>query len=101
MRILYFDNLDYNSDYADLVTCHHCDNGNTSDKYDAMLVPCGMERCPICGDPTEWKDDDNDRYEVSIDEILKTDEVIHRNANYDESYDDMADEITLIPLNNN
>lgn len=94
MKILYFDNLNY-CDCADLVSCPHCDNDN---KADAMLVPTGMESCPLCGEPTMWKKENPDEYEVSLEEIFKTNEIIHVIANYDEEYDDMSDEPVLIPL---
>ena len=94
MKILYFDNLSY-SEYADLVFCPHCENG---EKAEAMLVPCGMEKCPLCGENTMWKNDGDDEYEVLLDNVFKHDEIVHVDANYDEEYDDMSDEIILIPL---
>ena len=97
MRILYFDNLEYGGEYADFVICHHCEN---YDRADAMLVPSGTERCPICGDYTVWADDDRNRYEVSISEMMDNEEIIHVDAFYREEYDDMADETILIPIKN-
>jgi hypothetical protein len=94
MKILYFDNLNY-CDYADLVTCYHCDNYALAD---AMLVPTGTEFCPVCGDCTSWTDDNVDNREVNIEEIFKTNEIIHITANYAEEYDDMNEEPVLIPL---
>ena len=94
MKILYFDNLNY-GDYADLVTCYHCDNYTLAD---AMLVPTGTELCPVCGDYTSWADDNVDHREVNIEEIFKTNEIIHIRANYDEDYDEMNEEPILIPL---
>lgn len=87
MKILYFNNLNY-CDYADLVTCYHCDNYTLAD---AMLVPTGTELCPVCGDCTSWADDDVDHREVNIEEIFKTNEIIHtyNMANYDEEYDEI------------
>lgn len=96
MKIIYFDNLEYGG-YGDFVTCHHCDNNNFN--ADAMLVPCGTEFCPLCGDPTVWKDEDNGNYELELDKAFAEHEIIHMNANYAEEYDDMADEAILIPLN--
>ena len=96
MKILYFDNLEYDSEYADLVKCPHCENDGN--KADAMVVPTGNKFCHICGDETIWADDDNDRYEVKLSEIFETEEIIHVKANYREDYDDMADEATLVPI---
>lgn len=98
MKILYFDNLQYDSDYADFVKCPHCDNDGN--KADAMLVPSGNEFCPICGEETIWADEDRKKYEVLISEIFETEEIIHVNARFREEYDDMSDESTLIPIKN-
>lgn len=97
MKILYFNNLEYDGDYADLVTCYHCDNYGQAD---AMLVPIGTELCPICGDYTSWDNDDTDCREVNIEEILNTEEIIRINAFYREDYDDMAEEAIITPIEN-
>lgn len=96
MKILFFDNLEYNSEYADFVKCMHFDNDGN--KADAMLVPVGNEFCPICGEETIWADADHERYEVSISEVFETEEIVHTDANFREEYNDMTDESKLIAI---
>lgn len=96
MKILYFDNLQYDGDYADFVKCPHCDNNGN--KADAMLVPSGNEYCPMCGNQTIWASDNREKYEVLISEMFDNEEIIHTNANFYEIYNDMADEAILVPF---
>lgn len=95
MRIIYFDNLEYNSEWADLVMCTSYDEGK---KADAMLVPSGNEFCPICGNPTSWKDEERNTYELNISEAFAEHEIVHMKAKYREEYNSDLEESVLIEI---
>lgn len=48
-RVLYFGNLTYTNDEADICSCWECDSG-------VMAVPVGYKVCPLCGKETIARD---------------------------------------------
>ena len=76
MKMIYFENLKYGN-YADLVTCPHCQHG------EAMLVPVGMQECPLCGDDTIWKDEANGNYEIELGKAFSENEIVYMESNVD------------------
>lgn len=73
-KVVYvFSDLTY-GESADYVRCANCDI--------EMLVPCGMERCPICGEEgmTMWVNDDEQ--EVNVEDFLSENEFVEMDSQY-------------------
>lgn len=96
MKVVIFDNLIYDST-ADLVTCPHCEN---MEQADVMLVPSGMNDCPICGDNLMWYDDDpsHNMEEISLDAIPSDWEIIHMKADYKEIFDEETGDYKTVKI---
>lgn len=73
-KVVYvFSDLSY-GEFADYVRCANCDI--------EMLVPCGMENCPICGEEgmTMWVNDDEQ--EVNVEQFLSENEFVEVDSKY-------------------
>ena len=73
-KVVYvFSDIPYD-EFADYVRCANCDI--------EMLVPCGMEKCPICGEEgmTMWVNDDEQ--EVNVEQFLYENEFVETDSKY-------------------
>lgn len=72
-RVYMFTDFEY-GEYADYVRCCNCDI--------EMLLPCGTEKCPICGEEgmTMWVDDDEQV--VNIGDFIDNNNVVEVDSKY-------------------